>query len=317
MIITQTPLRISLCGGGTDLPQFYERHDGACVSFAIDKFVYITLNQKFDTQIRLSYSKTEIVDHPSQLKHDIARVCLEGMKGLEITSISDIPGEGSGLGSSSSFTVGLLNALHHIPGTCNLAEMAYLAESRCGHGAGKQDPYAAAFGGMHLFQFHKDGKVCVEPLLDQEEREELQNKLMLFWTGKTRKSSRILKQQAINIDKDGSAEYTAIDMRDIALELYRQLIYGNIDMVGYYLNENWILKKKLAPGISDLWIDDIYEKALEAGATGGKICGAGGGGFLLLFAQPEDQPTIEKTVGLRRIPFKIEEKGSEVIYGSH
>lgn len=306
-----------MCGGGTDLPAFYQCHGGAVVSLAIDKYIYISINPHFDGGIRLSYSKTENVERPSQLKHDIVRTCLEGQNGLEITSVSDIPGEGSGLGSSSSFTVGLLNALKHIPGTCNLAEMAYLAEVRCGHGAGKQDHYAAAYGGMHLFKFNQNGSVCVEPLLDREERDDLQSKLMLFWTGKTRQASKILKQQAIAVGKDGPAEFAALDMRDIALELYRQLKYGNIDMVGYYLHENWELKKKLAPGISDPWIDDIYEKALEAGATGGKICGAGGGGFLLLFAQPEDQPTIEKTVGMRRIPFRIEEEGSKVIYGSH
>jgi len=315
MIITRTPLRISLCGGGTDLPQFYERHGGACVSFAISKYVYVTVNQKFDTQIRLSYSKTENVRKASQLKHDIARACLQGMAGLEITSVSDIPGEGTGLGSSSSFAVGLLNALHHIPGTGNLAEMAYLAELGCGHGAGKQDFYAAAYGGLHLFQFHKDGSVCAEPLITNGDILELQDYFLLFWTGKTRRASKILHQQAINISQDGTAEFAALDMRDLALDLARELRDGNIEAVGPFLNENWALKKKLAPGISDVWIDDVYEKAMEAGATGGKICGAGGGGFLLLFAEPKYHAAIELTVGMRRIFFEIEEEGSKVIYG--
>jgi D-glycero-alpha-D-manno-heptose-7-phosphate kinase len=315
MIITRTPLRISLVGGGTDMPAFYERHGGACVSMAIDKYIYITFNRKFDTQIRLSYSKTEVVDRASQLKHDIARSCLEGIKGVEIASISDIPSEGSGLGSSSSFTVGLINAIKHFPSAKMLAEFAYLIEIRCGHHCGKQDHYAAAYGGLNHYRFNKDGSTCITPLLAFEEKDELQERFMLFWTGKTRQASKILKQQALNVAENGIAEYAALDMRDLANDLSTSLQNGDIEGVGKFLHENWQLKKKLAPGITDTWIDDIYDKAMEAGATGGKICGAGGGGFLLLFAEPQYHASIEKTVGLRRIPFKIEEEGSRVIYG--
>jgi D-glycero-alpha-D-manno-heptose-7-phosphate kinase len=321
MITTRTPLRISLVGGGTDMPSFYERHGGAVVSMAISKYIYISINQKFDGRIRLSYSRTENVDKASDLKHDLARAVLQmfDLKGVEITSVSDIPGEGSGLGSSSSFTVGLLNAIskycgHSYCSPSNLAEMAYLIEMGCGHALGKQDHYAAAYGGLHYYQFNKDGSVCVAPLLSKEIKEGLEKQLLLFWTGKTRKASVILKQQAGNVSKDGLAEFAALDLRDMAKFFRSELCIGDYSNTGYVLRDNWELKKKLANGITNPWIDDLYEKALNEGAVGGKLCGAGGGGFLILFADPKHHYFIEKAINLRRIPFHIEEEGSKAIY---
>lgn len=316
MIVTRTPLRISLVGGGTDLSSFYKRHGGAVISMAISKYIYISLNEKFDDRIRLSYSRTENVDKASQLKHDIARSCLEGITGVEVTSVSDIPGEGSGLGSSSSFTVGLVNAIKHMPSAHTLAEVAYLVELGCGHPVGKQDFYAAAYGGFAYYQFNRDGTVCVIPLLTPEQRKEIQKYFLLFWTGKTRKASKILKQQSVNVSENGNAEFAASDMRETATMMLRSLQAGDIAYTGAYLDANWELKKKLAPGITSPQIDEWYDLGMNAGATGGKLCGAGGGGFLLFFAEPKWHESIKRAVGLRHIPFKIEEKGSEVIYGS-
>jgi len=324
MIITRTPLRISFCGGGTDMPSFYQRHGGAVVSLSIDQYLYVSVNKKFDGRIRLSYSRTENVDHPSELKHDLARACLElfNLKGVEITSVSDIPGEGSGLGSSSSFTVGLLKAISYY---CEkpysspyiLAETAYMVELSVGHPIGKQDAFAAAYGGLHFFKFNKDDHVEVEPICFQNgEENEFQNQLMLLWTGKTRKSSSILKQQSKNISKNGMSENAALDMRDLAYKLRENLLLGGIFTLGECLHNNWELKKELVEGISNNNIDDLYASARGLGASGGKICGAGGGGFLLLCAPIGKQPDIEFSLGLRRIPFRISKKGSTIIYGN-
>jgi len=238
-------------------------------------------------------------------------MCLEGITGVEVASVSDIPGAGSGLGSSSSFTVGLINAIWHMPSTSSLAEMAYLIESSCGHACGKQDHVAAAYGGLHFFKFLKNGHVEVEPICAPDN---FTDQLMLFWTGKTRKATPLLKKPSVNISKDGLAEYAALDMRDLAYKLRSDLVSGDIFTLGECLHQNWELKKKLADGISNKWIDELYEKARSLGASGGKLCGAGGGGFLLLCAEPCYHERIEKAIGLRRVPIKMSEKGSEIIH---
>jgi D-glycero-alpha-D-manno-heptose-7-phosphate kinase len=308
------------------MPSFYEHHGGAVVSAALDKYIYISVNKKFDGRIRLSYSSTENVDKPSELKHDLARACLEmygDIKGVEITSVSDIPGEGSGLGSSSSFAVGLLKALAEyrrepIRSPHILAEQAFMIEFGCGHSCGKQDHYAAAYGGLHFFKFLQNGKVEVEPICFQdEEGRDFQDQLMLFWTGKTRKASYILKRQNDNISENGRSVNIACDMRDLAYQLRENLLLGSVFALGESLHKNWELKKQLVDGISDSSIDYLYAKARSLGATGGKLCGAGGGGFLLLCASPEFQPKIELALsldGLHRVPIKISEKGSTMIY---
>lgn len=324
MIITRTPLRISLCGGGTDMPAFYSVHGGAVVSFTIDKYMYVSVNRKFDGRIRLSYSRTENVESPGQLKHDLARTCLQVFDehGLEITSVADIPGAGSGLGSSSAFTVGLLLALSELQAkSCgwspkSLAEMAYIVEHwLCGHETGKQDQYAAAYGGFHFYEFCPNGHVRVMPFdLPEDEMAYLGDRLMLFWTGKTRKAAPILTQQSTHLAINQDHIETARIMRGLADQLRNDLCAHRLENIGVTLNSGWMLKKQLADGISNTWIDEIYHRALVAGAQGGKICGAGGGGFLLLWAEPNAQPEVERAVGLRRVPFRFEGNGSSVIY---
>ena len=263
------------------------------------------------------------MDDYADLKHELARACLAlfGLKGVEITSISDIPGSGSGLGSSSSYTVGLLNAISTYCGKriCSphlLAEEAFLIEFGCGHSVGKQDHYAASHGGLHFFKFTKDGNVEVEPIILGEEDSRLfQDQLLLFWTGKTRKANDILKQQDANLLIRKRTQDVALDMRDLAFQLRNSLQLGGIYTLGEYLHNNWVMKKELALGISDHKLDLLYEKARTAGATGGKICGAGGGGFLLISAEQECHEAIEKAIGLRRVPFKMELEGSKIIYG--
>lgn len=304
------------------MPAFYQKHGGAVVSMAIDKYIYISINPKFDGNIRMSYSKTENVSEPSELKHELAKACLEmfDTRGVEITSVSDIPGEGSGLGSSSSFVVGLLKAIgeYCCEPTFNspkvLAEAAYLIELGCGHNCGKQDHYAAAYGGLHFFKFLKDGCVEVDPICLEDDLNAFESQLMLFWTGRTRSSNEILKKQSITLSISKYAENTAIEMRNMAYELHAALDLGGIFTLGESLHRNWELKKSLSPGITEDWIDELYAKARGAGASGGKICGAGGGGFLLICAEQEHQKAIEKAVGLRRVPIGFAEEGSKVIY---
>jgi len=323
MIITRTPLRISLCGGGTDLPEFYLRHGGAVVSFAIDKFIYVMVNKKFDGGIRVSYSITENVDEPDQLKHDIVRNALKEFEatGIEVVSVADIPGGGSGLGSSSSFAVGLTLALtrynelstNRHPST--FAETAYHIERElCGHPVGKQDHYAAAYGGLRFIEFNQDDTVSVQPIRMKEVvRNVMESKMLLFWLGKTRHADGILKKQANALD-NGSTDYYAQKIKAGAIYLFADLDRNCIDRIGYNLDHNWQLKKELANGITNKVIDKHYSKAIEAGAIGGKLCGAGGSGFLLFYAEHKYHLDIEKALGLRRVPFQICDEGSQVIY---
>lgn len=322
MIITRTPLRISFVGGGTDLPNYYEKHGGAVVSMAIDKYIYVCLNNKFDGRIRISYSKTENVDTVEEIKHDIVRACLEmfHLSGVEITSVSDIPSSGSGLGSSSSFTVGLINAIRAYNSICRsphtLSEEAYMIECGLSHGVGKQDHYAASYGGLNFYVFEKSGNVQVLPIcLEDDEEAEIMKRLMLFWTGKSRRASKILLQQSENFASDEESINIATYMRNLAYGLYDDLTNGRLYSLGQYLHENWELKKQLSDGITERWIDDIYNAAMTAGAEGGKICGAGGGGFLLICADPQFHKGIQEAIDLRRINFKLEKEGSKKIYG--
>ena len=322
MIITKTPLRLSLFGGGTDLPEFYTRRPGAVVSFAINKYIYVSVNEKFDGRTRVSYSKTEDVDEPWKLEHDLARETMGyyGLKGLEITSVSDIPGEGSGLGSSSAFTVGLVTALmHKLRGDIKThpsyyAQMAYdIERNGCDHSVGKQDHYAAAFGGLHYYQFNPDGSVNAELIhLTEKLRHFLEGNVMLFWTGRTRKADTILKEQADRLAKKETIAYGEF-LAGYAQEARNLLEDGKFDKIGLLMDWAWKYKKELT-NVSDEEIDMIYSRAKLSGALGGKICGAGGGGFLMLIADPVDQSAIENAVGLRRVRFCIEECGSRVIY---
>lgn len=320
MIITRTPLRISFTGGGTDLPAFYKNGYGAVVSTSIDKYIYITVNKRFDDSIRVSYSQTEIVNHVDELKHDIARECLRMVGipgGIEITSIADIP-SGTGLGSSSSFAVGLLNALYTYVGERLSAEE--LANRACqieinvlGHPIGKQDQYAAAYGGVNYFTFERNGDVQREKILvSDNDLRNMNRKLMMFYTGIRRSADGILSRQS---QETKNKMEVLMFMRDQANRMRDGLVQkGFTPDFAKMLGEAWQKKKSITSGISNPEIDELYQKAISAGATGGKLLGAGGGGFILLCCDEPYQPAVREALGLRELDFEISLNGSRVVY---
>jgi len=324
MIISQTPFRMSFAGGGSDLPAYYRRHGGAVLSTAIDKFVYVTVSKKFDASLRVSYSRTEEVERASELKHPIVRESMNllGIEGgIEITSVADIPSKGTGLGSSSSFAVGLLHALHamsgrHVPAGQLASEAACIEMEKCREPIGKQDQYAAAFGGLNFLRFLPDDSVHVEPIvLPAGGRERINSHLALFYTGLTRSASEILAVQSKALESERKNEDAMGRMVRYAEELRDELWKGNFDALGAILHENWLLKKSLVSGISSDQINAWYARALAAGALGGKLLGAGGGGFLLFYAPPDKQEAIAASLSeLRRIPFSLEARGSRIIF---
>lgn len=320
MIITKTPLRISFTGGGTDIQDYYRLHGGAVVSATISKYMYITVNRKFDSKIRVSYSKTEIVDEVEELRHELVRECLKlvGIRGgIEITSIADIP-SGTGLGSSSAFVVGLLNALHAYVGCAPSAEE--LAQQACQveidilkHPIGKQDQYAAAYGGINYFRFNPDGSVERNRIfLDEHSYRSMRQKLLLFYTGLTHNANTILTEQKQNT----GAKLEALDfMRDQADAMYAELTTNGFnERFGDALHQGWLRKQSLASSISNEAINEYYRKGIAAGARGGKLLGAGGGGFLLFYCDEEKQLAVEQAVGLPLVNFFISAKGSRVVF---
>lgn len=320
MIITRTPLRISFTGGGTDLPAFYKNGYGAVVSTSIDKYIYITVNKRFDDSIRVSYSQTEIVNHFDELKHDIARECLRMVGipgGIEITSIADIP-SGTGLGSSSSFAVGLLNALYTYVGehlsANELAKRACQIEINVlGHPIGKQDQYAAAYGGVNYFTFERSGDVQREKILvSDNDLRNMNRKLMMFYTGIRRSADGILSRQS---QETKNKMEVLLFMRDQANRMRDGLVQkGFTPDLAKMLDEAWQKKKSITSGISNPEIDELYQKAISAGAAGGKLLGAGGGGFILLYCDEPYQPAVREALGLRELDFEISLNGSRVVY---
>lgn len=291
MIISRTPLRISFVGGGSDIAAYYNQSPGAVVSTAINKYIYITVNKKFDKRIRASYSKTENVDTADQIEHPLIRECLKKVgieRGIEVTSMSDIPGEGTGLGSSSSYTVGLLNALYAYVGKYASAEK--LARDACEveieilkDPIGKQDQYIAAYGGLQFIQFLSDGNVDVSPIIcSPEVKKTIEENCLLLYTGLTRSSGKILARQSKNMKDDVDKRVVMIQMVSLAHEMQRLLNNNLTKEFGDLLHESWILKRKMADGVTSEGIDRWYEIAKKNGVEGGKILGAGGGGFLLL-----------------------------------
>lgn len=313
-----------MVGGGTDLAEFYKQHGGAVVSFAIDKYIYIMLNKHFGGGFRVSYSETENVDNVEDIKHDIVREALKAydVSDVEIISCADVPGVGTGLGSSSSFAVGLTLAIWtHMRQSANLhpgvfAEKAYYLEHvLCGHPVGKQDHYAAAYGGFNYFQFNRDNTVSTQPVrLGERNYEMFHHNMMLFRVGKTRQADTILTQQALRLRDDPLVIENAIAMKNLAVGLNEDLQKDYISSIGTYIGMNWQLKRDLAIGISPKEISILYDKAMEAGASGGKLCGAGGSGYLLFYAPNKYHNAIEKAVGLERTPFNISNEGAKVIY---
>ncbi len=321
MIISRTPFRMSFVGGGTDLPSFYRHEPGAVLSIAINKYVYITVNRRFDETLRISYSQTEIVDHVQSVRHPLFRetMRLAGVEsGVEVTSVADVPA-GTGLGSSSSFTVGLLHALEAYRGRYRTAEE--LAEAAChleidvlGEPIGKQDQYAAAFGGFRRYQFNPDGSVFVYPLICAPEvLSAFFSHLMLFYLGGARDARSVLAEQSSNTT--AKLEHLR-QIRDLVDRFWCVLVRGkDVRECGELLHEGWSCKKQLANNISSSSIDEGYERARAAGALGGKVLGAGGSGFLLLFCQPERQAAVRATLrDLREIAFGFEPEGSKIIY---
>lgn len=326
MIISRTPLRISFVGGGSDIPAYYKQSPGAVVSTAINKYIYITVNKKFDKKIRASYSKTENVEHASQIEHPLIRECLKKVgieRGIEVTSMSDIPSEGTGLGSSSSYTVGLLNALYAYMGKYASAEK--LAKEACEieidilkDPIGKQDQYIAAYGGLDFMQFLSDGNVDVTPIIcSAETKNKLQENCLLLYTGLTRSSATILSKQSKNMQSDVDKRVIMIQMVSLAHEMQRLLNNNSVNEFGQLLHENWILKRKMAQGVTSEQIDKWYELARKSGAEGGKILGAGGGGFLLLYAKKKFHDKIVQSLKeLELNDFKFEPQGSKIIFVS-
>jgi D-glycero-alpha-D-manno-heptose-7-phosphate kinase len=324
MIISRTPLRISFAGGGSDLPAFYRQGPGAVVSTAINKYIYITVNLKFDHKIRASYSRTEMVDTVDQLQHELIREALKLVDiggAIEITSISDIPSQGTGLGSSSTYTVGLLNALyayrHHSAGAERLArEACYIEIDRCGKPIGKQDQYIAAYGGLQFIRFNPDESVFVDVVVcAPETKRKLEDGLLLLYTGLVRSSADILSEQSRNTQADEAKRNSLRRMVNLAEQMREALLRDDLGGFGEVLHSGWMEKRKLASGISKPSIDEWYSRARAHGAIGGKILGAGGGGFLLLYAPPERHGEIcDALPELRPIDFSFSPQGSKLIY---
>ena len=323
MIISRTPFRISLAGGGTDLPDYYRECGGCVTAFTITKYMYITVNKRFDHTLRVGYSKMELVNTVDELEHPLVRVALQKtglVSGVEVTSMADIPAQ-TGIGSSSSFIVGLLNALYAYKGVHVSAER--LARESCeieidvlGEPIGKQDQYLAAHGGLRFIEFNTDESVFCSPIIcSPATKDELLRYIQLYYTRMTRPAASVLKEQkaktSVNKDVLGLMKEQAEAIRDL-LQKERHII-----SIGDILHQGWMLKRKLASNVSNSTIDGYYEAAMDAGALGGKILGAGGGGFLLLFVEPQNQAKVRQALSqLRLVDFGYEPQGSKIIYVS-
>ena len=314
MIITETPLRLSFLGGNTDFKQYYQRRGGAVLTTAIDKYVTCIVNPRFDDEIRVNYSVKEKVDRVADLKHDLVREAMNLVgvkKRIEISFLSDIPSEGSGLGSSSSVTVGVLNALHQFVGENVGAEQlaqeaCHIEIDRLGKPIGVQDQYAAAFGGLSLTEFGE--QVRVNPLdLPDHVRDDLANSMMLFYTNRTRQAGAITGQMKLDDEILDRNKALAYEGRDVLLK-------GNVYALGGLMDEYWQLKKRQNGAVSDPAIDKMYDDAMKAGARGGKILGAGGGGFLALMVPEEKRNAVRQSLNLREVPFGFAKGGSKVIF---
>jgi D-glycero-alpha-D-manno-heptose-7-phosphate kinase len=321
LIITQTPLRISLAGGGTDFKEYYQDEEGMVLSTAIDKYVFVIVTERFDEKIYVNYSRKEIVDSVDEIQHELVReaLCRAGIKhGVEITMLADIPSEGSGLGSSSSLTVGLLNAFYmfqgeQMPASVLAKEACEIEIDNCGKPIGKQDQYIAAYGGMRQITFRRDDSVDVDKVdLPSKQRRRLSSELMLFYTDVNRKSADILTEQRDQIKNNLE------NLRNIkrhAQQIRNAIEGGEFNLIGTIMNESWAAKRKLGSKISNAALDDMYEMAVCAGATGGKISGAGGGGFLLLYVPMSKQECVRNAMrSHRELPFMLEQDGSKVIF---
>jgi len=320
MIISQTPLRIGLLGGGTDLPGYYREHGGRVLNCALDKYVYVIVKQRFDGDIYVNYSKKEIVSRVDDLEHELVREAMHMtgvVNGVEITTLADIPSGGSGLGSSSAVTVGLLQALFAYQGRQvsaeELAERACTIEiDRCRKPIGKQDQYIAALGGIRDIRFGPGDQVVAREIgISAAERRALQQQIMLFYTGITRSADTILAEQRANIE----STLPQLDLlRDLAGFAADRLRSGDVDAIGPAIRESWEAKRKLATGVSNEEVDAAVSRALEAGASGAKLTGAGGGGFLVVICPTEYQRAVRDSLGgMRELPVSLDRLGSRIV----
>lgn len=322
MIISRTPFRISFAGGGSDLPSFYRREPGAVLSTSIDKYMYIAIHPFFEkNKIQLKYSKTELVDAIQDIKHPIFREVLNmyGLTGVDLNSIADIP-SGTGLGSSSSFTVGLLNAVRAYLGKATsghrLGELACDVElNKVGSPIGKQDQFAAACGGLNFITFYGDETVNVEKIImDPVKKRELDENLMMVFVGGEHSANAILKNQQAAISDDKKFQ-TQRDMVKLAYDLRHSLESNDIDDFGRILHEGWLMKKSLTAGISTGIVDEMYDRGIKAGALGGKLLGAGGAGFILFYCPKERQEAFRQQMGdINEMKFHFDDFGSKIIY---
>lgn len=322
MIISRTPLRISFAGGGSDLPSYYSQHGGAILSTTIDKYIYIAIHRYFSSnQSLLKYSKTELVNNNDEIQHPLFRECMKqvNVSGVDISSMADVPA-GTGLGSSSAFAVSLLNVLHAYKHEAVSAE--YLAATACdieinrlGDPIGKQDQYAAAYGGLNFIQFNYDGSVDVQKIvMNPAVKAQLERNLILLYTGTKHSASAILKEQGKEMQRLDKQQVMH-KMVEMAYELKDVLEHNQIDDFGRILNEGWLLKRSLANSISNPLVDTLYEQGMSAGALGGKLLGAGGAGFVLFYCPEDKQETFRKQMSAyTEMPFKFENYGSKIIY---
>lgn len=329
LIISRAPVRFSLGGGGTDLPSYYSVHGGFLVSAAIDKYVYVTANKRFYNDIRLAYSETEIVPNVDAIRHRIFREALRmlGIKsGIELTSVADVPAN-SGLGSSSTFTVALLNALHaykrEFVSTRQLADEACELEmNRLGEPVGKQDQFIAAYGNVTALTIDKDGTVHTEPVpVSDEALDELQNNLVVVYSGIERPAKVVLGEQGERAKKQDSATIAGMNrIKELGHEVYRLLVRGDTHAYGELLHEHWMSKRQLASKMTDDRIDEHYEAARKAGAIGGKLMGAGGGGFFMFYVLPADKRAVWEAMskrGLRALRFRFDLDGARIVANLH
>ena len=324
MIITRAPFRVSFAGGGSDIPSFYEKYGGCVLSTSIRKYVYLTINRAFNKDtITLKYSQTEVVDDPNKIQHRIFRQTLKdfGTKGIEITSMADIPA-GTGLGSSSSFTVALLKLLYaynekSVSAYKVAKEACDIEINRLGNPIGKQDQFAAAFGGLRYYEFQPDGFVKVEPIIMRKESyRHLEESIMMFYTGYVHDANKILAEETRNLASANDKINGTLRLCELTRDLKREFESNNVDALGDILKESWNIKRSLASGISTPIIDKYYDAGIASGAKGGKLLGAGGGGFLLFYV-PDEQKRNDVRLALKDLvetPVELDQSGVSVIF---
>jgi D-glycero-alpha-D-manno-heptose-7-phosphate kinase len=320
LIIVQTPLRISFFGGGTDFPSYFRAEGGCVLSTAINKYIFVIVKKRYDDKLRISYTRTEMVDRVEEINHELIRSALlkTGVcKGVEIITMGDIPA-GTGLGSSSTVTVGALHALHAhqnrwVPASQLAAEACEIEVDTLGKPIGYQDQYIAAYGGLRFIEFRQNGQISVENVaVDPEILKRLSERFLLFFTGVTRHADDILGDQKEKIGQNGDI---LRQLKEMTRSARTSLVAGDLNAIGALMHESWMLKKQLAKGISNGLLESSYTAARNAGALGGKITGAGGGGFLLLYVPLEKRENVRASLRhLNELPFQLEPDGTKVIF---